>query len=487
MEAALMAYCKSVGGGGGGGASEESFAKGIGGSKEDHIAEKVAGEVLRSAGSQPSDEAGKESNTTLFEKWIYGTSAAAKEALKGKAAPPAGEYSKGRWIRTLNNQGTCYLYIHTSTYQMQGTRPEDFVDDGKQEEAEDPYENFPSCYKDDMDDAIAKLWKSGKVPLLLCCGDQGYDEVKKLLTSSPKNQLLDVAPFVKGVIATKIKFADHVETARKLAVQAMKAGGILVIDLSTIGSPNWKEKICQVEEYKKSFPIWVLDPNAHKEVDKHGQIFRKEEKKDVGDKDWDEALAESLPSFRIVYLCAFGPDNYEKNVQSEMLPQGKWSALRVKQEFDSKSINLKSLIDTLDSIIHEKGKIPVISDPTENTDTFFAFQNSNIIEMKSVIVAKSSQGLESALEKMRQKLVAALKSGSSHDQRRSVTCGKGTRLSSDCPTLLPTLKRTSPTSSFPQSSSTATWRRLRSRPKSKSTVDLEGRRAKVRRRRWNGG
>mmetsp|Transcript_43298 Transcript_43298/g.136853 ORF Transcript_43298/g.136853 Transcript_43298/m.136853 type:complete len:171 (+) Transcript_43298:997-1509(+) len=170
-----------------------------------------------------------------------------------------------------------------------------------------------------------------------------------------------------------------------------------------------------------------------------------------------------------------------------MLPQGKWSALRVKQEFDSKSINLKSLIDTLDSIIHEKGKIPVISDPTENTDTFFAFQNSNIIEMKSVIVAKSSQGLESALEKMRQKLVAALKSGSSHDQRRSVTCGKGTRLSSDCPTLLPTLKRTSPTSSFPQSSSTATWRRLRSRPKSKSTVDLEGRRAKVRRRRWNGG
>mmetsp|Transcript_43289 Transcript_43289/g.136810 ORF Transcript_43289/g.136810 Transcript_43289/m.136810 type:complete len:170 (+) Transcript_43289:1144-1653(+) len=58
-----------------------------------------------------------------------------------------------------------------------------------------------------------------------------------------------------------------------------------------------------------------------------------------------------------------------------------------------------------------QGKIPVISDPTENTDTFFAFQNSNIIEMKSVIVAKSSQGLESALEKMRQKLVAALKSG----------------------------------------------------------------------------
>jgi hypothetical protein len=34
----------------------------------------------------------------------------------------------------------------------------------------------------------------------------------------------------------------------------------------------------------------MLDPNSNKSVDKHGQIFKKEDKKDVGDKDWDEAL-----------------------------------------------------------------------------------------------------------------------------------------------------------------------------------------------------
>ncbi len=57
-----------------------------------------------------------------------------------------------------------------------------------------------------------------------------------------------------GVIKTKIKFADHVETARKTMVKAMKEGGIAVIDLSDVGPPNWKDKICQVEEYKTVSP-----------------------------------------------------------------------------------------------------------------------------------------------------------------------------------------------------------------------------------------
>ena len=30
------------------------------------------------------------------------------------------------------------------------------------------------------------------------------------------------------------------------------------------GTPNWKEKISNVEEYKKTFPIWILEPTAHR-------------------------------------------------------------------------------------------------------------------------------------------------------------------------------------------------------------------------------
>lgn len=54
-----------------------------------------------------------------------------------------------------------------------------------------------------------------------------------------------------------------------------------MIDLSDVGTPDWNEKICSVEAYKKIFPIWMLDPANNKVVDKHGQVFKKEDKKDV--------------------------------------------------------------------------------------------------------------------------------------------------------------------------------------------------------------
>ncbi len=68
--------------------------------------------------------------STMFEQWLDSSNVLAQSVRLGKKAPPASDYSKGRWIRTLNGQETCYLYIHTTTYQMQGTRPSDFVSDG---------------------------------------------------------------------------------------------------------------------------------------------------------------------------------------------------------------------------------------------------------------------------------------------------------------------------------------------------------------------
>lgn len=223
--------------------------------------------------------------------------------------------------------------------------------------------------------------------------------------------MLCVKPFVQGVIKTKVKFADHVETARKTEVQAMKAGGTFVIDLSDVGTPHWKDKICNVEEYKTTFPIWMLDPNSHRCVDKHGKVFKKEDKKDVGDKDWDEALEETIKDFRIVYLSAAGPDNYEKELSLDFLPQNKWSALRVKRGADVREINLKSLVEAIDQCVHSSGLVPVLSDPSENTDTFLAFQHTSVVEMKAVILKKASGGVEAAREELRQKLVAAMKQG----------------------------------------------------------------------------
>ena len=406
---ALLAYCKNASSApdpAATAASDASFAKGIGGSKADHLAEKMMGEMLRD-----KDAAVAAPGTTLFEQWITGTSAAAVKAAQGKKAPPPSEYSKGEWIRTLNAQGNCYLYIHTTTYQMQGSRPDDFSGGEEEGPAVDPFASFPSTHIDSLTADISKSWGSGKVPLLLCDGDEGYAATKAALSAAGPTAEVCMRPFVKGVVATKIKFADHVETARASAVKMMKAGGTLVLDLSDVGTPNWKEKICMVEDYKKTFPLWMLDPNANKCVDKHGVVFRKDDKKDVGDKDWDEALEETIKQYRIVYLSSAGPGNYEKELDVSFLPQGKWEALRVKRGLATKEIDLKALVDALDDTVHGAGMVPLISDPTENSDTFLAFQSTQVIEMKALIASKGTIGVDGVREKMRQKLVAAIKNG----------------------------------------------------------------------------
>jgi len=264
LENALLAYCKSANSVPDPAllATDASFAKGVGGTKADHLAEKVMGELLRDTGGLSMVQAGG----SLFEQWLIGTSAAAVACANGKTAPVASEYGNGTWIRALNQQGSCYLYIHTTTYQMQGTRPVDFVGGEDEGPVGDPFASFPSTHIDTLAADVSKSWGNGKVPLLLCDGDEGYATVKAAFAAAGPTAELCMKPFVRGVVATKIKFADHVETARVLSIKMMKAGGTLIVDLSDCGVPNWKEKICNLEDYKKTFPIWMLDANSHRGV-----------------------------------------------------------------------------------------------------------------------------------------------------------------------------------------------------------------------------
>ncbi len=90
----------------------------------------VFADIVRdSKPAQPNPEA-ECYKSTMFEQWLDSSNVSAQSVRLGKKAPPPSDYSKGRWIRTLNAQDTCYLYIHTTTYQMQGTRPDDFVSEG---------------------------------------------------------------------------------------------------------------------------------------------------------------------------------------------------------------------------------------------------------------------------------------------------------------------------------------------------------------------
>ena len=349
---------------------------------------------------------------SAFEAWVAGSSLPAQKLSNGKKAPPPSDYAKGKWVRTLNAQETCYLYAHTTTYQIQGTRPDDFEGGDDEGPAEDPFASFPTCHLSGIEGAIDQAWNvDGKVPLLLCDGDEGYNTVRKSFEDAGA-QFLCVKPFVQGVIKTKIKFADHVETARQRAIKAMKAGKTLVIELSDVGTPDWKEKICNVDAYKKVFPIWMLDPTSHRECDKHGQVFKKDDKSDgPNGEDWDELLNVTIKNYRIVYISACGPGNYEKEMTLTFFPQNKWTALRVKSAVSVRECNIKAVVNAIDTAVHALGKVPLILDETENTDTFMAFQRCSIIEMKALILKKGSIGIEAVLEEMRTKLVQALKNG----------------------------------------------------------------------------
>mmetsp|Transcript_26689 Transcript_26689/g.67325 ORF Transcript_26689/g.67325 Transcript_26689/m.67325 type:complete len:558 (+) Transcript_26689:72-1745(+) len=412
LEKALLAFVKNQGSVADpaevAAATDASFAKGIGGTKADHIAEKLMSEALRDTNLS---QGAKESGESAFEAWLKGTSMAATKVSNGKAAPPPGEYAKGKWIRTLNQQETCYLYVHTATYQVQGTRPEDYDGADDSGPAVDPHASFPTTNLDGLADSITGLWKGGKCALLLCDGDSGYTEARAHLEKAGA-LFLDVRPFVQGVIKTKIKFADHVETTRQTAIKAMKGGKTMVIDLSDVGTPDWKEKICGVEAYKKVFPMWMLSPDNNRECDKHGQIFKKEDKKDgPNGEDWDEHLNKTIADYRIVYLSSCGPGNYEKDLVLPFLPQGKWSAMRIKNVSSVREISVKALVTAIDETVHANGKVPLILDETENTDTFLAFQHTSVIEMKGLILKKGTIGMEGVQEEMRKKLVEALKNG----------------------------------------------------------------------------
>ena len=86
-------------------APEGDHSKGIGGTKEDSQNEKAAGELLRGGAD------GKEEDEFRVEPCTC-------------KVDDEGEHAKdctGKWIKTLNKQKTCYLFVHTITHMVTGT------------------------------------------------------------------------------------------------------------------------------------------------------------------------------------------------------------------------------------------------------------------------------------------------------------------------------------------------------------------------------
>lgn len=113
---------------------------------------------------------------------------------------PAGYLrSQGEWIRTMNQQRTCYLYVHTYTQAQRSTRPEgagpypeDAIEAAAAAAAEAEREAakaraakaeaaFPSTTVAGLRAAVAELAQAGKTPLLLATGPAYDAALAKLL------------------------------------------------------------------------------------------------------------------------------------------------------------------------------------------------------------------------------------------------------------------------------------------------------------------
>eukprot|EP00040_Diaphanoeca_grandis_P023700 m.129381 g.129381 ORF g.129381 m.129381 type:complete len:416 (-) comp29394_c0_seq2:113-1360(-) len=101
----------------------------------------------------------------------------------------------GEWLRTMNLQDTCYLYVHSFTEHIVSKRPQDagpYPEDHLEVEAPKEPEKppFPSSSLDLIVDNIAQIEGRGKTALVLATGDD-YSAVLKTLRRRDGRTLTD--------------------------------------------------------------------------------------------------------------------------------------------------------------------------------------------------------------------------------------------------------------------------------------------------------
>lgn len=223
-------------------------------------------------GSQSMYEEEKE-----FENMLMGREGAESGGPFALAVPcvcgqqpgqPHAEACGGRWLRTLNKQGNCWLYVHTITHELRGSRPPDFEapedeGEGEGEEAAAGGSGSAATARDDAPPAICaaearaavEAAYANKRTALLLCSAGGRAAV---LDALQPGAVLDTRPLVLPLRRTGIKFADAVETARGQLVQAMRDGCLAVLDLGD-RCPDFCGKFEPGSKNAASLPLALFD------------------------------------------------------------------------------------------------------------------------------------------------------------------------------------------------------------------------------------
>ncbi|KAG1671553.1 hypothetical protein FOA52_011275 [Chlamydomonas sp. UWO 241] len=177
----------------------------------------------------------------------------------------------GKWLRTLNGQGNCYVYVHTITHEMRGIRPPNFVTradlDAERARRDESalggkWLAFPSCHLAEWREAAVRVFsQEGKTPLLVVDEPHTYTALLASVSSPSGGELVDTRALVLPVARTGIKFEDAFEALSGRMGAALKAGRPIVLDCSD-NSPHWLDKLCKAPKYRAKFPEQVFNPRS---------------------------------------------------------------------------------------------------------------------------------------------------------------------------------------------------------------------------------
>lgn len=192
----------------------------VGGSFEDHLAEKAFANLLLNKEGTGEEKDGKDH----------------------RGVDP-NAYLKGKWYRFLNAKGDCNVYVHNYTCDITATKPDNFSELTSEEKV---ILNKLGIYVQDLPEKLCKIYDKQKaIPIVY--GSKECCEALKLFAEYAKEwELMNVEPLKK--VNPK-----SLEDCRKNIVNAMKLGKWLMVYLGDV-IPELGEKICTTKN-RNTFPI----------------------------------------------------------------------------------------------------------------------------------------------------------------------------------------------------------------------------------------
>lgn len=228
-------------------ATAVDYSKSFSGTAQDTSEEKEAAALFRGISGTKLVESSKEDNPFLKEP-IF-TEHDHIEAIILRET--------GSWKRFMGSR--CYMFIHVLTKEMVSVRPDDYVEEEIETNADvsesmksvkDLYNGLQAVPMSDLKSTIDRIInEEKKTPLII---DTSEDQISRTFYSY-KATLEDVSQLAIPFAKTGIKRNDVMERCRRGLVSALKTGGTFVLYLGAVTSEHadWRKKLCR----KDIFPI----------------------------------------------------------------------------------------------------------------------------------------------------------------------------------------------------------------------------------------